>query len=67
MPGIIVSASTASFSSVEDRARGTPPLTSTFENLSDIGSLGFFLGPPALAHFRSKRVALHVGRFRLTI
>src|SRR4051794_28099049 len=48
MPGCIVSATTANFSSVEKRRlRATPVITSTFENVSDIGTcLGLFLGPP---------------------
>src|ERR1700681_4932149 len=38
MPGCIVSATTASFKSVEKRRRrATPVITSTFENVSDIG------------------------------
>src|SRR6266576_563949 len=38
MPGCIVSATTASFRSVEKRRRrATPVMTSTFENVSDIG------------------------------
>src|SRR6185503_18868680 len=38
MPGCIVSATTASFRSVEKwRRRATPVITSTFENVSDIG------------------------------
>jgi hypothetical protein len=38
MPGCIVSATTASFSSVEKRRRrATPVITSTFENVTDIG------------------------------
>src|SRR3954470_14010245 len=47
MPGCIVSATTANFSSVEKRRlRATPVITSTFENVSDIGTcLGLFLGP----------------------
>src|SRR3977135_1843930 len=51
MPGVIVSATTASFSSVEKRRlRATPLITSTFENVSDIGTcLGLSLGPPAIA------------------
>src|ERR1700704_2609431 len=61
MPGCIVSATTASFSSVEKRRlRATPLITSTFENVSDIGVfLGLSLGPPASAGVRSKRGALH--------
>src|SRR5262249_49270147 len=60
MPGCIVSATTASFNSVEKRRlRATPVITSTFENASDIGvSLGLCLGPPAIARVRSKRGAL---------
>jgi hypothetical protein len=35
-------------------------MTSTFENVSDIGvSLGFGLGPPAKADVRSERGAVH--------
>jgi hypothetical protein len=38
MPGCIVSAAAASFRSVENRRRrATPEMTSTFENVSDIG------------------------------
>ena len=61
MPGCIVSATTASFSSVEKRRlRATPVITSTFENVSDIGTcLGLFLGPPASASVRSKQGAVH--------
>src|SRR5260370_39943197 len=61
MPGCIVSATTASFKSVEKRrGRVTPVITSTFENVSDIGvCLGLFLGPPASDGVRSKRGALH--------
>src|SRR6516164_11378223 len=61
MPGCIVSATTASFSSVEKRRlRATPVITSTFENVSDIGTcLGLFLGPPASAGVRSKQGAVH--------
>src|SRR3977135_1654322 len=61
MPGVIVSATTASFSSVEKRRlRATPLITSTFENVSDIGTcLGLSLGPPAIAGVRSKRGAVH--------
>src|SRR5215471_10306219 len=61
MPGCIVSATTASFRSVaKRRRRATPVITSTFENVSDIGVwLGLSLGPPAIAGVRSKRGALH--------
>src|ERR1700733_2142235 len=61
MPGCIVSATTASFTSVEKRRRrATPVITSTFENTSDIGVfLGLRLGPPASAGVRSKRGAVH--------
>src|SRR5437660_5574602 len=61
MPGCIVSATTASFRSVEKRRlRATPVITSTLENVSDIGTcLGLSLGPPASAGVRSKRGALH--------
>src|SRR5437588_8698304 len=50
MPGCMVSATTASFCSVEyRRRRATPVITSTFENVSDIGvCLGLSLGPPAI-------------------
>src|SRR5437764_13363221 len=63
MPGCIVSATTASFRSVEKRRRrATPVMTSTFENVSDIGvCLGLYLGPPAKAGARSKRGAVQVG------
>src|SRR6266566_9712763 len=63
MPGCIVSATTASFRSVEKRRlRATPVITSTLENVSDIGTcLGLSLGPPASAGVRSKRGALHMG------
>jgi hypothetical protein len=38
MPGCIVSATTASFNSVEKRRRrAMPVITSAFENVSDIG------------------------------
>src|SRR5207237_2602970 len=62
MPGCIVSATTASFRSVEKRRlRATPVITSTLENVSDIGlCLGLSLGPPASAGVRSKRGALHI-------
>src|SRR5256885_12430336 len=62
MPGCIVSATTASFRSVEKRRRrATPVITSTFENVSDIGvCLGLYLGPPAKAGVRSKRGAVHL-------
>src|ERR1700676_2629304 len=61
MPGCIVSATTASFRSVEKRRRrAMPVITSTFENVSDIGvCLGLCLGPPANAGVRSKRGAVH--------
>ena len=37
------------------RLRATPVITSTFENVSDIGvCLGLSLGPPAIAGVRSK-------------
>src|SRR5215468_1131550 len=60
MPGCMLSATTASFSSVEKRRlRATPVITSTFENVSDIGTcLGLSLGPPAKAGVRSKRGAV---------
>src|ERR1700716_3496245 len=62
MPGCIVSAMTASFISVENRRRrATPVITSTFENVSDIGVyLGLCLGPPAKAGVRSKQGAVHI-------
>src|SRR5439155_15737411 len=62
MPGCIVSATTASFRSVEKRRlRATPVITSTLENVSDIGTcLGLSLGPPASAGVRSKRGALQI-------
>src|SRR5438309_1772976 len=61
MPGCIVSATTASFRSVEKRRRrATPVITSTFENVSDIGVCpGLCLGPPAKAGVRLKRGAVH--------
>src|SRR5580700_9076148 len=64
MPGCIVSAITASFRSVEKRRRrATPVITSTFENVSDIGVyLGLCLGPPAKAGVRSKQGAVHAAR-----
>ena len=41
------------------RLRATPVITSTFENVSDIGvCLGLSLGPPANAGVRSKQGAL---------
>src|SRR5436190_14548741 len=60
MPGCIVSATTASFCSIGNRRlRATPVITSTFENVSDIGvCLGLSLGPPAIAGVRSKQGAL---------
>src|SRR5438067_2347491 len=60
MPGCIVSAITASFRSVEKRRRlATPVITSTFENVSDIGVCpGLCLGPPAKAGVRLKRGAV---------
>src|SRR5437660_19800 len=66
MPGCIVSAMTASFRSVEKRRRrATPVITSTFENVSDIGvCLGLYLGPPAKAGVRSKRGAVHSDQCR---
>src|SRR5881275_2758506 len=61
MPGCIVSAITAGFRSVEKRRRrATPVITSTFENVSDIGVRpGQCLGPPAKAGVRLKRGALY--------
>ena len=42
--------------------RATPVMTSTFENVSDIGvCLGLGLAPPANARVRSKRGAVHDG------
>src|SRR5947199_1656607 len=66
MPGCIVSATTASFISVENRRRrATPVITSTFENVSDIGvCLGLSLGPPAKAGVRSKQGAVQDPGFR---
>src|SRR5437763_8832354 len=63
MPGCIVSATMASFRSVEKRRRrATPVMTSSFENVSDIGvCLGLYLGPPAKAGVRSKRGAVQSG------
>src|SRR5271168_4161120 len=67
MPGCIVSATTASFRSVEKRRRrATPVITSTFENVSDIGvCLGLSLGPPAIAGVRSKRGAVQESTAKL--
>src|ERR1700738_4253645 len=65
MPGCIVSATTASFRSVEKRRRrAMPVITSTFENVSDIG---VSLGPPANAGVRSKRGALQVWEKRFPV
>ena len=51
----------ASFSSWKRRRRATPVITSTFENVSDIGvCLGLSLGPPAIAGVRSKRGAVQL-------
>ncbi|MGY4230224.1 hypothetical protein ACVMIH_007585 [Bradyrhizobium sp. USDA 4503] len=52
-----VSLTTKSFCSVVNRRRrATPVMTSTFENVSDIGvCLGLGLAPPANAGVRSKR------------
>src|ERR687888_294344 len=60
----MLSATKASFSSVEKRRRrATPVITSTFENVSDIGTcLGLSLGPPAKAGVRSKRGAVQGSR-----
>src|ERR1051326_8193183 len=60
MPGCMLSATKASFSSVEKRRlRATRVITSTFENVSDIGTcLGLSLGPPVKAGVRSKRGAV---------
>jgi hypothetical protein len=51
----------ASFCSVVNRRRrATPVITSTFENVSDIGvCLGLSPGPPAKAGVRSKQDAVH--------
>src|SRR3954452_5274628 len=67
MPGCVVSATTASFRSIGNpRLRATPVITSTFENVSDIGvCLGLSLGPPAIAGVRSKQGALHEPTRRL--
>src|SRR5207248_6533946 len=56
--------SSASFRSVEKRRRrATPVMTSTFENVSDIGvCLGLYLGPPAKAGVRSKQGAVQPAR-----
>src|ERR1700733_3842441 len=61
MPGCSVSLTTESFCSVVNRRRrATPVMTSTFENVSDIGvCLGLCLAPPANAGVRSKRGAVH--------
>src|SRR6201992_1544692 len=61
MPGGSVSLTTESFCSVVNRRRrATPVMTSTFENVSDIGvCLGLCLAPPANAGVRSKRGAVH--------
>src|SRR3954453_15233005 len=60
MPGCIVSETTARLLSIGNRRlRAQPVITSTFENLSDIGvCLGLSLGPPAIAGVRSKQGAL---------
>src|ERR1700731_332404 len=60
MPGCSVSLTTESFCSVVNRLRrATPVMTSTFENVSDIGlCLGLCLAPPANAGVRSKRGAV---------
>src|SRR4029079_19699073 len=61
MPGCSVSLTTRSFCSVVNRRRrATPVMTSTFENVSDIGGcLGLCLVPPANAGVRSKQGAAH--------
>src|SRR5690242_13341944 len=66
MPGCIVSATTASFCSVVNRRRrATPVMTSTRENVSDIGIVpGLCLGPPARAGVRSKRGAVQDSLFK---
>src|SRR6476620_3066869 len=60
MPGCSVSLTTRSFCSVVNRRRrATPVMTSTFENVSDIGvCLGLCLVPPANAGVRSKQGAV---------
>src|SRR6185436_18677419 len=60
MPGCSVSLTTRSFCSVVNRRRrATPVITSTFENVSDIGvCLGLRLAPPANTGVRSKRGAV---------
>src|SRR4029077_12092554 len=62
MPGCSVSLTTEIFCSVVNRRRrATPVMTSTFENVSDIGvRLGLCLAPPANAGVRSKRGAVHL-------
>src|ERR1700733_12462539 len=64
MPGCSVSLTTESFCSVVNRRRrATPVMTSTFENVSDIGvCLGLCLAPPANAGVRSKRGAVQTGK-----
>src|SRR6185437_2159886 len=60
MPGCSVSFTTKSFCSVVNRRRrATLVMTSTFENVSDIGVLGLYLAPPAKAGVRPKRGAVH--------
>src|SRR3974390_1384149 len=63
MPGCSVSLTTESFCSVVNRRRwATPVMTSTFENVSDIGvCLGLCLAPPANAGVRSERGAVQSG------
>src|SRR3954453_9979593 len=65
MPGCIVSETTARLLSIGNRRlRATPVITSTFENVSDIGvCLGLSLGPPAIAGVRSKQGALQKDSF----
>jgi hypothetical protein len=62
MPGCSVSLTTKSFCSVVNRRRrATPVMTSTFENVSDIGVC---LAPRANAGVRSKRGAVQLARWR---
>src|ERR1700761_9791281 len=69
MPGCSVSLTTESFCSVVNRRRrATPVMTSTFENVSDIGvCLGLCLAPPANAGVRSKRGAVHGSCFKIFV
>src|SRR5437868_10789750 len=66
MPGCIVSAITASFRSVEKRRRlATPVITSTFENVSDIGVCpGICLGvwsQALMVHYFLRHGGMHFG------